>query len=121
MSSDFTVLWRRKTLWFFLVSAVLGLCCRVGFPLVVASGAFSLAVVHWLLIAWLLLLLRASLVAQMVKNLPAMQETGVRCLGWEDSPGEGNGYPLQYSFLGNLMDRGVWWATVHGIAESDMT
>ena len=42
-------------------------------------------------------------------------------LGSGRSPGEGNGYPLQYSFLGNLMDRGVWWATVHGIAESDMT
>ena len=35
------------------------------------------------------------------------------------SPGEGNGYPLQYSCLENFMDRGAWWATVHGIAESD--
>jgi len=32
------------------------------------------------------------------------------------SPEEGNGNPLQYSCLGNPMDRGVWWATVHGIA-----
>ena len=31
------------------------------------------------------------------------------------SPGEGNGNPLQYSFLGNPMDRGAWQATVHGI------
>ena len=31
--------------------------------------------------------------------------------------GEGNGTPLQYSFLGNPMDGGAWWATVHGIAE----
>ena len=30
------------------------------------------------------------------------------------SPGEGNGNPLQYSCLENLMDRGAWWATVHG-------
>ena len=30
------------------------------------------------------------------------------------SPGEGNGNPLQYSCLGNLMDRGAWWDTVHG-------
>ena len=30
------------------------------------------------------------------------------------SPGEGNGYPLQYSCLENSMDRGAWWATVHG-------
>ena len=34
------------------------------------------------------------------------------------SPGEGNGNPLQYSCLENPMDRGVWWATVHGVAES---
>ena len=32
------------------------------------------------------------------------------------SPGEGNGNPLQYSRLENPMDRGAWWATVHGIA-----
>ena len=61
----------------------------------------------------------ASLVAQMVKNPPAMQETWVQSLGWEDSfPGEGNGYPLQYSCLENSMDRGAWWATVHGVAKS---
>ena len=33
---------------------------------------------------------------------------------------EGNGYPLQYSCLENSMDRGAWWATVHGVAKSDM-
>ena len=33
-------------------------------------------------------------------------------------PGEGNGYPLQYSCLGNPMDRGAWWATVHGVTKS---
>ena len=32
--------------------------------------------------------------------------------------GEGNGSPLQYSCLGNPMDRGAWWATVHGVAKS---
>ena len=37
------------------------------------------------------------------------------------SPGEGKGYPLQYSCLENAMDRGAWRATVHGVAESDMT
>ena len=42
-------------------------------------------------------------------------------LSGEDSPGEGNGYPLQYSFLENSMDRGVWWAAVHGAAMSDIT
>ena len=94
----------------------------------------------------------ASLVAQLIKNLPAMQETPVRFLGQEDplrrdrlptqvflgfpggsadkestcnagdlgsvpqfgrSPGEGNGYPLQYSGLENSMD-----SIVHGIAKS---
>ena len=34
------------------------------------------------------------------------------------SPGEGNGKPLQYSCLGNSMNRGVWWTTVHGVAKS---
>jgi len=46
-------------------------------------------------------------VAQLVKNLPAMQETWGQPLGQEDSPGEGNGNPLQYSCLGNHMDRGA--------------
>ena len=34
------------------------------------------------------------------------------------SPGEGHGHPLQYSCLENPMDRGAWWATVHGVAKS---
>ena len=34
------------------------------------------------------------------------------------SPGEGNGYPLHYSYLENPMDRGAWWATVHGVAKN---
>ena len=50
---------------------------------------------------------RASLVAQSVKNLPAVQETWVWSLGWEDSPGEGNGNPLHHPYLENLMDRGA--------------
>ena len=36
----------------------------------------------------------------------------------ETSPGEGNGNPLQYSCLENPIDRGAWWATVHGVAKS---
>ena len=47
-----------------------------------------------------------------------MQETRVQSLGWEDSPGEGNGNPLQYSCLENPMERGAWWVTVHGVAKS---
>ena len=38
--------------------------------------------------------------------------------GWGRSPGEGDGYPLQYSYLENSMDRGAWWTTVHGVAKS---
>ena len=57
----------------------------------------------------------------MVKSLPAMQETWVRSLDWEDSHGEGNSYPLQYSGLENSMDRVTWQAAVHGVAELEMT
>ena len=42
--------------------------------------------------------------AQTVKNLPAMQETQVQSLGWEDSPKKENGNPLQFSCLGNAME-----------------
>ena len=37
--------------------------------------------------------------------------------GLGQSFGEGNGYPLQYSGLENSMDRGAWWATVHGVTK----
>ena len=50
-----------------------------------------------------------------------MQETQkmwVQSLGQERSPREGNSNPFQYSCLGNPMDRGAWWATVHGGAKS---
>ena len=63
----------------------------------------------------------ASLVAQRLKHLPVMRETWVWSLGQKDSPGEGNGNPLQYSCLENPMDGGTWWTTVHGVAESDTT
>ena len=58
----------------------------------------------------------------MVKNLPANVGDTSSIPGLGRSPGEGNGIPLQYSYLGNPMDRGAWWATVHEVAkESDMT
>ena len=59
-------------------------------------------------------ILWVCLVAQMAKNLPAVRETRISSLGWEKSPGEGNGHLPQYSCLENSMDRGSWWATVHG-------
>ena len=52
------------------------------------------------------------LVAQLVKNPPAMQVTPFGSLGQEASPGEGDGHPLRYSGLENPMDRGAWWAAV---------
>ena len=57
----------------------------------------------------------------MVKNLPAnagdARDAG-SIPGSGRSPGEGNGNPLQYSCLGNPMDRGAWQATVHGVTKS---
>ena len=53
--------------------------------------------------------------AQMVKNLPAMQETWVGFVDRED-PGDGNGYPLQYSCLESSMDQGDTGTVVHGAA-----
>ena len=54
----------------------------------------------------------------LVKNLPA----NAGDMGWilelGRSPGEGNGNPLQYSCLGNPIDRGAWQATIHGVTEN---
>ena len=62
----------------------------------------------------------APLVAQMVKNLPTYRSH--RFDPWVGkTPGEGNGNLLQYSCLKNSMDRGFWWAAVHGVAELDMS
>ena len=49
-----------------------------------------------------------------IKNLSAKQETQGSILVLGRSPGEGNGNSLQYSCLEISMDRGTWWATVHG-------
>ena len=61
----------------------------------------------------------ASLVAQRLKRLTAGDPGSIPGSG--RSPGEGNGNPLQYSCLENPMDGGAWWATSHGVAESEMT
>ena len=65
----------------------------------------------------------ASLVAQRVKHLPAMRETWVWSLGWEDPLGKDMATPLQYSCLENPMNGGAWWAIYRpwGHRESDMT
>ena len=57
-----------------------------------------------------------------VKKLPANARDAGLIPGSGRSPGKGNGNPLQNSCLGNPMDRGSWWATVHGVTkELDMT
>ena len=53
-----------------------------------------------------------------IKNLPANAGDLGLTPGSGRSPGEGNGNPFQYSCLGNSMDRGAWWATVHGVTKS---
>ena len=56
------------------------------------------------------------------KNLSANARDAGLIPGSGRSPGEGDGNPLQYSCLGNSMDRGAWWAIVHGgLKELDMT
>ena len=63
----------------------------------------------------------ASQVALVIKNLHAnaedVRDTGL-IPGLGRSPGGGHSNPLQYSCLENSMDRGTWWATVHGVAKS---
>ena len=60
--------------------------------------------------------------AQWQRACLPMQEMWVQSLGWGRSPREGNGHPLWYPCLENLIDRGVWWAIDHGVTkELDMT
>ena len=61
-----------------------------------------------------------SLLAQMVKNLPAMRETWVQSLGWEDPLEEGMATHSSILVWRIPMDKGAWRATVHGVAESQI-
>ena len=63
----------------------------------------------------------ASLVAQMVKLLPAMRETWVLSLGWDDPLEEDMATHSSMLAWRISMDRGAWWATVHEVSESDTT
>ena len=65
------------------------------------------------------LLLRASLVVQLVKNLPAMQETWVQSLGWEDPQKKGMATHSSIVAWRISMDRGAWQTTVHRVAKSE--
>ena len=60
-----------------------------------------------------------TLVAKMVKNLPAIQEAWVWPLGWKDPLERGMvTHPLQYSCLENPREGGAWWAAIYGVAQS---
>ena len=61
---------------------------------------------------------KASLEAQMVKNLPALQETQVQSLGQEDPLEKEMAKHSSILAWKNPMDRGAWWAAVHGIPKS---
>ena len=60
----------------------------------------------------------ASLMAQMVKNLPAMWETWVQSLGWENPLDKGMATHSSILAWRIPLDRGAWWAAVHGVAKS---
>ena len=55
----------------------------------------------------------------MVKNLPVHVGDAGSIPRPETAPGGGHGDPVQYACLENPMDRGAWWAAVHGVARSD--
>ena len=81
--------------------------------------SYKVAEIHATEFRFPLLALRGFPSGPVVKNLPASQETWVQFLVQEDrSSGEGNDNPLQYSCLGNPMDRGAWRARVHGVKKS---
>ena len=61
---------------------------------------------------------RASLVAQMVKNPPAVRETWVQSLGWEDPLEDGMATHSSIFAWTISMNRGAWWATIHEVAKS---
>ena len=75
---------------------------------------FSIALIKekWIILAIMFL------VAQTVKNLPAMQQTWVWSLGWEDPLEEGMAVDCSVLAWRIPMDRGAWWAAVQGVAKS---
>ena len=74
---------------------------------------------HWFLVILFAKISIFILVPWMVKNLPTVQETQVGSLCWKDRLEKGMAICLlQYSCLKNPMDRGAWWAVVHGVTKS---
>ena len=86
-----------------------------------AFGNGKIDIIQHTLNYFLLKGLWASQVVLVVKNLSVHTGDAGLIAGSGRSPGVGNGNPLQYPCLGNPTDRGAWWATVHGVAESDTT
>ena len=114
--------WLHPTFILYLVVFLLNPTCR--FAIFKILCPFAILVFYYFQNTWSICHFRivfhipwASLVAQMLKNLPAMQETWVQSVGLEEENGEGNGNPLQYSCLGNPINRGPWQTKVHGAAK----
>ena len=78
----------------------------------------NLRPLFWLSLLYHLVDNGAFLVAQEIKNPPAMQETWVQSLGWEDPLEEGMATHSSILAWSIPMDRGAWWATVHGVTKS---
>ena len=96
--------WTARLLWFVVTS--------FSFCLLFTSDHFSPFTFAWILYP------QASLGGSDSKESAYNTEDLGSIPGLGRSPGEGNGNPLWYSCLGNSMDRGVWWGTVHGVAKS---
>ena len=90
--------------------------CNVGDPGSIPGSGRSLGegIGYTLQSSW------ASLVGQMVKNPPAMKETWVQSLAWEDPLEKGMATHPSILAWRIHMDKGAWWATVHGVAKSQI-
>ena len=80
--------------------------------------SYYLSTIYLSIYLFHLSLSRASLVLQLVKNPPAMQETWVQSLGWEDPLQEVMATHSSILAWSIPMDRGAWWAIVHGVTKS---